>query len=410
MAKNKDERIFISIDPGFDSIKILINGVTLLKFPKEVADISNMQEGNGYQGTQNRFIGVKEDDYMKVQYVEGKTHLVGEYAAKYLAERGDEKSIEESFAISESANDTFSVFQTTEKEILIMTAIAKALIEYAKTAQNLVKLEPQNGYTEVKILTDQIFIGVAMPHDAVDAWNYIEKWMNGTHDYKLETKEGLYHININTRKCMVGSQVISALYGVLTDDIGALNDVALSDDKLPAIVIDGGYLTLGIAHFTTVKLVDGSDSNLKYAMRNIYDNVAKQIREISKRSDVSSVTVKQTMRQKEKKLHYLDGDKKGHTIDVGAMVGDEIRKVCEELIEELRSKYKDLVNTRSIIVTGGTGIAYYEHMKEILSDCDWINVMLTDYEFNGKNITPDFAIVVGMYKVLHAAVDAKYAA
>lgn len=404
------KKILISVDPGFDSIKVVVNG-HFLKFPKEVADVTDLEEGSvRYQGTQNRFIGEKEDSYIKVQYIEGKTHLVGAYAAKFLAERGyNENGSEESIAVS----DTFAAFQTMEKQILIMSAIGKGLIEYAKTGDGIIKLERKQDavhgfYTEVKLTTDNIYVGVAMPHDAVDAWNYIEKWLSDEHDFFMETKEGIYHIHIDTHNCMVGSQVISALYGVLTDDNGALpKSEVLGEDKLPAIVIDGGYLTLGIAHFTTVKLVDGSDSNLHYAMRNIYENVAAGIRKESGRLDVTSVVIKQTMRQKDKRLNYLDSSKKGHSINVEELVQKEIRKVCEELVEELQSKYKNLVDIRSIVVTGGTGIAYYEHMKEILSDCDWIDVMLTDYVFRGEKITPDFAIVIGMYKVLHAAVDAR---
>lgn len=394
----KDDRILITVDPGFDSVKVTVNGY-YQKFPKEVVDITELDE--------SKFIGNKTGAFIKVNYIEGKQHLVGEYAAKFLAERNKKIS---GYDETERIHDTFATFKTTDRQISIMSAIGKGLIDYARNSKDnlvtLVKQEDGSYNVNLGIATDHVYVGIAMPHDAVEEWSYIESWLKGVHEYKIETKDGIYNIKIDTRKSMVGSQVISALYGLLTDDNGELiDDNALNEDKLPAIVIDGGYYTVGIAHFTSVKLVDDSDSNLEYAMKNIYEKVAERIRKESGREDVTSAKVKQVMRSKEKVIHYVDEEMVGHTIDVEALVKDATKEKCEAMIEDLRSKYNKLVDIKTIAVTGGTGIAYYEHIKEILSSCPWINVILTEYEFEKEAISPDFAIVIGMYKVLKASVN-----
>jgi hypothetical protein len=400
MAVERDNRLFIVVDPGFDSIKVLINGY-YLKFPKEVVDITDLDD--------TKFLGKKTNTYIKACIIDGKQHLVGEYAAKFLADKDSDDSDD----VDDKYHDSYSTFKTSDKKILILSAIAKGLINYALNAKtNLVEIKKVEDAAEptfdVNICNCKVFVAVAMPHGAVDAWSYVESWLKGKHEYKIETKEGIYNINIDTTNSMVSSQVISALYGVLTDDEGALpeeGEEKLNEEHLPAIVIDGGYLTLGIAHFTTANLVDESESNQTFAMRNIYENVAARIREESGRTDVTSVMIKQTMKSKIKEIHYEDVNEEGHTIDVSKIVVEETRKVCEALIANLKERYKKLVNIKTIIVTGGTGMIYYDQIKELLAKSDWINVMLTDYEFYGEDITPDYAIVVGTYKVLHAAVD-----
>ncbi len=398
----KDTRIFVAVDPGFDSIKVVVNGY-YVKFPKEVVDVTDIDE--------SFFVGKKNNTYMKViDYISGKQHLVGSYAATYLSEQ--KGNVANGIEESERLHDTFETFKTVEKQILIMSAIAKGLIYYAKESKDntIILHKRDDGVYELRTGIGELFIGVALPHDAVEgSWSYMDSWLKEKHMFTLETCDATYEVNLDTHRTMSGSQVIASLYGVLTNDVGEQLEEesgVLSENKLPAIVIDGGYLTLGIAHFTSVQLVDYSDSNLQYAMKNINENVAKRIVEETGRQDITSMYVKQIMRKKDHIMHYRGKDGKGsYSLDVAEYVNEETKKVCEELVQSLRDRYDDLLETKSIVITGGTGIAYYEHIKELLSDSDWIDVTLTDYEFYGEKITPDFAIVIGMYKVLHHAVD-----
>lgn len=85
------------------------------------------------------------------------------------------------------------------------------------------------------------------------------------------------------------------------------------------------------------------------------------------------------------------------------LVREEAKKLCDELIDYINTKYENLVDIRQILVTGGTGAAYYEHILEYVKGHRKhleTNIILTDYDFLGKKINPIYAIVVGMYKVL----------
>ena len=395
-----DNRVFVAVDPGFDSIKVTVNGY-YLKFPKEVADVTDLDESS--------YLGKKGNAYMKVRYIDGKQHLVGAYAATYLNE--NRSDVSNGTEESERLHDTFETFKTIDKQILIMSAIARGLIVYAQQSKNkFVKLvKNDDGTYDVNVNGATLYIGVALPHDTVDrSWSYIENWLKDTHEFQLETADGVYNLKLDTHRALCGSQVIAALYGAITDDEGKeleAEDGLLNEKRLPAIVIDGGYRTLGIAHFTSVQMVDHSDSNLSFAMWNIYENVAKRIREETGRENITSNYIKEVMRKDDKMVNYRDKDGKGASLDAGEYVREETRRVCEAMMGELQNKFDNLFEVKTVLVTGGTGMAYYEHIKDILSDSKWINVILTDYEFQGEKITPDYAIVVGMYKVLRHAVD-----
>ena len=108
MAVVKEEDVLIAVDPGFADGKVLVNGY-YQKIPKEVVDITELDE--------SKFIGNKTGAFLKASYIEGKQHLVGEYAAKFLTERNKREGGSE----SEQIHDTFETFKTTDRRISIMS-------------------------------------------------------------------------------------------------------------------------------------------------------------------------------------------------------------------------------------------------------------------------------------------------
>ena len=83
------------------------------------------------------------------------------------------------------------------------------------------------------------------------------------------------------------------------------------------------------------------------------------------------------------------------------MTYEELCNTCKEMIDAFCERYDKLLKVKTVLVTGGTGTAYYPIIKELLKEKAWINVVLTDYEFYGSKISPEFAIAVGMYKAVY---------
>ena len=401
----KEKNVIIGIDPGFDSLKVTTTG-SMFKIPKAVAEIT---------GKTNTFLGPRDEDFIQTEFLEGKQHLVGIAAGKYLNESTvDAKSGEEERAI---ISDSYASFETADMQILIMTGIGMALLNLAKDEKNnsvvyLKDLDSEDGMVCKQINTTlaKIYIGVALPHAAVDQeWGYIESWLKGKHEYSFIVGGTKYYVNIETTNLFPTSQVVVALVGAISDDTGKISlksdDALLSKEDLPAIVIDGGYLTLGKFLFTSNKNVDGGESNQDYAMRNIHEKAAAVIREKYGREDITARIVKHVL-EEDGNIIYYDNDDIGHKLDIKEIVKDEVRTVCEEMIAEFDAKYNRFANIKAILVTGGTGAVYYEIIKELLgTKRSWVKVVLTDYEFEGKKISPEYAISVGMYKAVYHTVS-----
>lgn len=387
-----DKNIIIAVDPGFDSVKVVTNNGVMFKVPKEVADVTN-----------KKFLDAKDDNYIMMHYMEGKEHLVGLSAAKYLnnvvndAKMGEEAKAE--------INDTFASFETADMQIRIMTGIAMALIKLAKTDKTVITLKKnEDGSYNVNAGRADIAIGVALPHDIVDdKWSYIQKYLNERQIFDIETNEGLFHIEFEAKTTAKASQVVVALLGAISGEEGIINmnDSLLSNDSLPALVIDGGMKTLGKFLFSKAKSIEDGESNQKYAMINVHEKVAKVIREEYNRPEFTARRVKRVVEEGEM-IPYLKEDGSSDKIDVKAMVAKELEVTCREMVDEFYEKYNKLLDIKSVLITGGTGAAYFECLKKILNkERDWVKVVLTDYSFYGKSISPEYGIAVGMFKALY---------
>lgn len=386
----KSSKIVLSVDPGFDSSKVTYEGGETFKIPKEVVEVTGMS---------GLFIGAKSNDYIKVSYIEGKEHLVGAYAARFL----NEAQQDERAGANEKATiaDTYATFETTDKEIAIMTSAAVALINMAKEGgKGLVLTKNSDGSFDLSCDKADVYISIALPHDAVGtAWGYIKKYIFEEKKFTVELADGIYNVNIKVTDAYGLSQVVVALVGAISDDNGQIdmNGSYLGKDSLPALIIDGGYKTLGKFLFTTVMSVDGGESNQDYAMMNIHEKVAEKLIEEYNRKEMNSRKVKRIM-EESGEIPYIKEDGSAGMVDVKALVNEEIEVTCNTMIKEFEEKYNNLLDIKMVLVTGGTGAAYYPIIKKILAGKPWIKVVLTDYEFYGRNISPEYAISVGAFK------------
>jgi len=396
MSTAKNKNVIIALDPGFDSLKVTTDGREMFKFNKEVAEITGKD-----------FVGMKDDSYIEVNYLPGKTHLVGACAARILNETSGSDN---GTGIEERANiaDTFATFETKDKEILIMTGVALALIKQAESGEGAISfndLDDENGMKVREVVTSSVnlYVGVALPHDAVEKeWGYINSWLKGHHEYSVINGGIKYVINIDINKTFPNSQVVLALIGAISDDKGRINmsKNCLTTNDLPAIVIDGGYLTLGKTRFTTAQSVEDSESNTEYAMKNIYEKVAEIIRTNYNRPEFNSRRVRHAA-EINRPIHYINEKGEGESIDITELIKEQVRNVCSKMIDEFNVKYNNLQDIETILVTGGTGYIYYEEIKKLLKNRSWIKVILTDYDFMGEKISPEYAISVGLYKALY---------
>ena len=116
----------------------------------------------------------------------------------------------------------------------------------------------------------------------------------------------------------------------------------------------------------------------------------------------------------EDKFYYLsDGptlviDGGFYTIgEVAVLKKEKIKEMSSRFIESLNAKYNNLLDFNYVLVTGGTGARYYEHLKEYYVGKGIVEedrLILTNNILNGKRSDIEYAIAAGAYKGLKGKV------
>lgn len=402
--RKNEKDIIIGLDTGFDATKIVINGLEL-KIPYNVVDItgqeSSMMLGSG-------------EDYILAHYTNGKNYLIGEEARKLLIE----SSFDDSMASHQATLNSFDKFETDYFEIGMLTAIGVALIRYSEALKDekeqhfnideysafIRKEENRNKELDKFYKNINIYVGIALPNDIVDnAWEGVANKIAGIHAFEIEL-EGHKTVNIafSIEKdcCTSLSQVRAAFLGLITDDEGTPSSTAVvNPTKMPLLVIDGGYKTIGMFKLARNGSVVEAESNTLYAMSNVNQKVAEVMKEDYNRADIKEYKVEELACEGSPIVYIPEGSDNTSTCDLNEIRDEKIEETCGELISYIDKKFKNFIDVKSIIVTGGTGKVYFEQLKKFIEEKRQpTEIYLTDYEFNGEKVSPTFAIAVGMYK------------
>ena len=203
---------------------------------------------------------------------------------------------------------------------------------------------------------------------------------------------------------MALSQAVCALLGAASDDEGYEDENSKVLEKLPVLVIDGGYKTVGLFKLTTIKMVDEAESNSDLAMGTVHKRVADRLQHEYGRTNIHQFSIPAIIDDPHTngEINY-EKDGNTATVNIANLLGEECDKVCDELIAYINQKYEGLLDIKQILITGGTGAAYYSRIMEYIQEHKSHlvnNVILTNYKFLGAQIDPVFAIAVGMYKTL----------
>lgn len=392
----RDDTIKISLDPGYDGVKVTAEGLTF-DFPSVVVDITGKEE--------NFIAGFSKKNYILSHYIPNRSHLLGEHAEMLILENDIERAFEEKAGML----DSYEKFSTQDSEITLITAIGMSLIRVSQFREKH-NIGPQIDLTK-PINEDsklKIFVSVALPHDAVDkAWPGIKQKLVGRKQFAIETENGRFDLDFTIEEghCQATSQVIDAFIGTIIDDNGNYyseveEDVFLTE--LPAVVIDGGFKTTADFGLTKNLMVENAKSEFDYSMSIVYKNVAKRIKQDYER-DVKYYQLKAILKNDDGKIMVIDENDRSKEVDIKPLLEEEKRKIAHVYIEHICNKYNNLLNHKKLIIGGGTGAAFYPYFKEFIEDKRSHlrdKLVLTNYKFMGSNIDPVFAISVGQYKLM----------
>jgi len=383
-GNNMSKQLVIAIDPGFDSMKVIANGIHF-KFPFNAVetDERKMSDYGGLRG----FIRYKDSS--------GATWRVGQYARSLMYENKGSQP-----------DDPLRGFYTEERFISaeatvgILSAIAKAI--------DLTGLYNEQHDLDIRLI-------VALPHAVRDKYaSTIVGMVAGEQKYYMTFDDGeerQFRFTINENNVKTVSQTIAAILGETSDDNGFINAekyVYLSNG--PTLVIDGGYYTVGLVPVSRGGSVDDSraESDTNHAMKNVNLAIAKEI--VEARPDIKHYTVEYLLSQGEGNIRYMDKDTgKVVNIDLGAIREKKQQAVCLNFIRYLNKKYDNLIDFRYILVTGGTGACFFPQLLSYYKSTglmDDEHMLLTTPVINGKQLPIEFSIAAGAYKGLRGKINA----
>lgn len=379
------KKVLLAMDTGFDGCKICINGY-LINIPFAVFDIT----GKDYQFLAHR----SSDDFIRSE-IAGKTHLLGERAKISLLEskqRAEAKQMDTFYTIGR--------FKTEAYKVALKSFIGYALYKYEQYS-----LKNDKDPFTIKSLNEgkvELYVGSALPHSQKD-----EIWEESVLPTLLEPislnllvgEEAPVSINIQLTEdnlCM-NSQVISAMFAVTLDEEGNFKPECIGDQMLPMLVIDAGYLTVGIFLFSQNGQVVVAESNQEFAMHNVNERTANIMKE--HRSDITPYNVETLAKKNEKiRYSYKQGNETVYNFyDVAQLRNKEIERAATNLNSYLCNTFNDLLDVKSIVVAGGTGDQYYKHLEPDYKK-RLIDAQLARPEMAGETHDPVFAVVIGLYR------------
>jgi len=388
----KENILKIVIDPGFDFMKIIING-NFYKVPSTALTLTEEEIKRMYvleKINENRILS---------RHQSGVIYVVGDEARLILQENADEKVNREYNNITSSTMEDMSRFKTEIFRAQLFGSLGYAFYNYCNDTQTPLE----------SIIEKDIFVGLTLPHSYVDEGSEIlQGILNGKHlyDVVIGKNEAKIEFEVKHGRTMAISQTIAALMSLSSDDEGnAIEKLVEKYEKYPAIVLDGGYFTLGIVDVRKGNIISNkSESNTEFAMLNINKELVKKIKEETTKTDIEDYNIEQRI-ETSPVIRWKAKDENGNEEikeqDIRLWKESITKEKCDQLIKYLNEKFDDLTDHEQIAIAGGTGKAYAKYLEEYLRE-KRKHIQFTEIKamFGGKELEPVYAIAIGMYKFI----------
>ena len=388
-AQMEAKRIDFAMDGGFSGNKMCLNG-DFVQIPFSVVDITNKSQEKWGEAYLN-------DDYI-CGTVDGRKYLVGQAAKVSLAyDGGNSEEGRDMDAFSTMARYTMDIFKPA-----LEIFIANGLYWYCTAGSGKDK-----GYCIEDLDSYELVVGNALPHSDVKKLapvvkDYLTGKKKGKHSVILKVGDGdEVEINYTVKAALFNSQTSCCLVNEVYDEKGGKIAGDSLYNHLPALVIDGGYKTMGKFYMRRDHTIVGGVSNIEYAMLNVNSLVAQKISE--KSPGFKDYMVDERI-ENDAVVRYLE-EGVCKEIDVKQVKDEVMKDVVERYIAELLKSHDNLLDVETILIAGGTGAAYYPYIKEYCEkERSFIRVVLAFQEEStaiaGSYGNPVYAIAAGMYKCL----------
>ena len=280
-----------------------------------------------------------------------------------------------------SADDDEILFRDSDGTIWEVGALAQRLISATDTNDSLNSLYGRNryysdmfrivtltgigiglrknNYGNPKDKTIMIQTGLPPAYLSSDAQD-LKEVIGGHHCFALKIgKRNWYEFDFNVDmsniKCM--AQPMGSLLSASMKNNATLIPESKNYLSKKVIVFDAGFGTVDFFSVTS-KVIDGSESHNDCGMKAVFAEVSK---ELQRRYNIElQVHAMQNTLHNGYAQQFDRRNMKSNNIDISEILMKCSQKVCMRAIAALKDSYNFLIDYDYLLVTGGTGAAWYD--------------------------------------------------
>lgn len=206
----------------------------------------------------------------------------------------------------------------------------------------------------------------------------LEREHNFTVKRGKETKS--FHFSLSEESIDIIAQPMGTLYSVSIDERAKITRDMATYLASSVLIFDGGFGTLDLFYIRN-KSIESTDTNDQLGMRRVLDEARNMIK-ADYNMDISIPEMQTYLRTgKAVKRDYITKTTK--TIDISGYMRKANRIICNEAYESIGNYIFD---TDFLIMTGGTGAAWYHDFAAKLKDVDTIKVLPGNMQSSLPNI------------------------
>lgn len=356
-----DKAWVVAMDIGYSSVKAMSKS-GLFSFPAFATRVTDDRVMIGE--------ALNED----IQYRDENNNVwdVGERAVSRVSQTDNSNSEEMLYSRNRYSNPMFLV--------LARVGIALGLQSYDKSDEALgSNLVLQTGLPPAYLKSDS---------------RVLKKILSGKHEFYLKIGNSgwrKYSFELNENNIKIMGQPMGSLFSVIYGDDGKEIKDGAKYMKNDLLIFDGGFGTLDtfeIRNRTIGAMQTFDFLGMKAVLHRASEIIFRQYEEEIAVSAMQNVLRNGFITQ----YDYVDNVSK--KIDIQNIIESANREICNEAITQIRQIYNNLIDYRYLLVTGGTGEAWFDMIKEFFSKIEGLEVVAAN---QNTNIPQIFSNVRGYY-------------
>lgn len=242
-------------------------------------------------------------------------------------------------------------------------------------AMQTVELTDKNGMpVTLSPGKDKIVVQTGLPEKYMDDEEDLKEALAGRHDFAIKIGDGAwdeYSFNLELKNVFVISQPKGSLFSVCISKNGQFHQDASKYLSSSVIVFDAGFGTLDIFPINS-GVVGSGETFSDLGMKRILQETSKGIKDTYK-VDIPVPAMQKYLSTGT--VRYMD--KKNFTskeYGFGDILAEASEKICEEAITRTAGVL-NLLDYNYLIVTGGTGAAWYNQITEKFKNFDTLQII-----------------------------------